>query len=46
MDTLEHNGPMFPSQYKPHNLPIIYNGEKIYLQPIAGKFNLCKINWE
>jgi DNA topoisomerase I len=34
-DTLEHNGPMFPPEYKPHNLPIIYNEEKIYLQPIA-----------
>ena len=36
-DTLEHNGPMFPPEYKPHNLPIIYNGEKIKVEKSQPK---------
>lgn len=30
---LHHNGVMFPPEYEPHNIPIIYNGNKIYLDP-------------
>ena len=39
--TLKHNGPMFPSLYEPHDIPIIYtnqiNGEKqkVYLNSKA-----------
>ncbi len=39
--TLEHNGPMFPPLYTPHNIPIIYTDSvtneksKIYLNPKA-----------
>ncbi|KAG7394441.1 DNA topoisomerase 1 [Phytophthora boehmeriae] len=31
--TLEHNGVMFPPPYKPHNVPLIYNGKEIELTP-------------
>lgn len=31
--TLSHNGVLFPPEYAPHNVPIIYNGEKIQLDP-------------
>jgi DNA topoisomerase-1 len=30
---LQHNGPMFPPEYIPHNIPIIINSEKIILPP-------------
>ena len=30
-----HNGPMFPEEYKPHNIPIIIKGEKITLDKEA-----------
>jgi DNA topoisomerase-1 len=29
--TLTHNGVMFPPEYKPHGVPLIYKGEKIVL---------------
>lgn len=28
-----HNGPMFPEEYKPHNIPIIINQNKVNLNP-------------
>lgn len=34
-DTLEHNGPLFPPLYEPHNIPVIYKGSKIQQQPSA-----------
>ena len=34
-DTLEHNGPLFPSLYEPHNIPVIYQGKEVLLQPKA-----------
>lgn len=36
--TLQHNGVMFPEEYKPHNTPIIYNGRKIVLNPLAEEY--------
>lgn len=32
--TLEHNGVLFPEEYKPHNIPLKYNNEKIKLEPL------------
>lgn len=32
-DTLEHNGVMFPPEYEPHGVEIIYDGEKVKLTP-------------
>lgn len=32
-NTFRHNGPMFPEEYQPHNLPIIVNGERITFNP-------------
>lgn len=29
--TLKHNGVMFPSEYKKHNVPLLYNGKEIFL---------------
>jgi len=29
--TLEHNGVLFPEEYKEHNIPLIYDGKKIKL---------------
>ncbi|GMF32654.1 unnamed protein product [Phytophthora lilii] len=31
--TLEHNGVMFPPPYKPHHVPLIYEGKEIELTP-------------
>jgi DNA topoisomerase-1 len=31
--TLEHNGVMFPPPYKPHHVPLLYNGKEIELSP-------------
>ena len=30
--TFIHNGVMFPKEYETTNIPVIYNGEKIYLE--------------
>jgi DNA topoisomerase-1 len=35
-NVLHHNGPMFPPEYEPHNIPIIYNNKKIVL-PIKAE---------
>jgi len=32
-ETFHHNGVMFPPEYEPHKIPIIYKGEKIQLKP-------------
>ena len=32
-DTLSHNGPLFPTPYEPHNIPVLYNNEEISLLP-------------
>ena len=36
--TLQHNGVLFPSPYKPHNTPLIYNGEEIKLTPLSEEY--------
>lgn len=40
--TLEHSGPFFPPPYTPHGIPLIYDGQKIHLEPeaeeVAGFF--------
>ncbi|KAJ2897417.1 DNA topoisomerase 1, partial [Coemansia aciculifera] len=33
--TLEHFGVMFPPEYEPHGLPLIYRGQKIAMHPIV-----------
>ena len=33
--TLNHNGVLFPSEYVPHGIPVIYNGEKVQLSAEA-----------
>jgi DNA topoisomerase-1 len=35
---LKHNGPFFPSEYKPHKIPIIVNNKKIILKPEAEEY--------
>lgn len=35
---LRHNGPFFPSEYKPHKIPIIVNNEKIILSEKAEEY--------
>ena len=35
---LKHNGPFFPPEYIPHNIPIIFNGKKINLPAIAEEY--------
>lgn len=34
-NTLHHKGVIFPPDYVPHNIPVTYNGKKIYLNPEA-----------
>lgn len=36
--TFKHNGVMFPEQYKPHKIPLIYEGEKIILDPESEEY--------
>jgi DNA topoisomerase-1 len=31
--TLEHNGVLFPSEYKAHNIPLLYNNQYVQLDP-------------
>ena len=35
---LEHNGPCFPEPYEKHDVPLIYNGEKIKLNEQAEEY--------
>jgi len=35
---LYHNGPMFPDEYQPHKIPLIYKNEKIILPSEAEEF--------
>jgi hypothetical protein len=37
-DKLYHNGPLFPDEYQPHKIPIIYKNEKIVLPTEAEEF--------
>ena len=37
-ETLEHNGVMFPPEYEPHKIPIIYKGTEIILSPLAEEY--------
>ena len=37
-EKLYHNGPMFPDEYQPHQIPVLYKGEKIILSPDAEEF--------
>lgn len=32
--TLEHNGVLFPPPYKPHHVPLLYNGKEVELTPV------------
>ena len=36
--TFEHNGVVFAPLYEPHNIPIIYEGKKIKLPPLAEEY--------
>jgi len=36
--SFKHNGVLFPEPYIPHNIPIIYNGEKIVLDSISEEY--------
>ena len=35
---LHHNGPMFPDEYTPHNIPILFKNKKIILNAEAEEF--------
>lgn len=35
---LQHNGPLFPLPYIPHNIPIIVNNKEIILPPLAEEY--------
>lgn len=35
---LQHNGPMFPEEYKPHKIPVIIKGEEIVLSELAEEY--------
>ena len=34
----KHNGVYFPPEYIPHNIPLLYNKEKVYLEPLAEEY--------
>jgi DNA topoisomerase-1 len=37
-EKLHHNGPMFPDEYEPHKVPLLYKNEKIILPSEAEEF--------
>lgn len=37
-DTFSHNGVLFPEPYKPHGIPLIYDGKKIELKPDSEEY--------
>ena len=37
-NTLEHNGVLFPDNYKQHNIPLIYDNQKIKLNILAEEY--------
>jgi len=37
-DKLFHNGPLFPDEYQPHKIPVLFKKEKIELSPDAEEF--------
>lgn len=37
-DTFSHNGVLFPEPYKPHGIPLIYDGKKIVLKPDSEEY--------
>jgi DNA topoisomerase-1 len=44
--TLEHNGVVFPPEYEPHGVPLVYDGQEVVLLPheeeVAGFFAVMK----
>ena len=36
--TFEHNGVLFPPEYVPHKVPIVYEGKEIVLPPLAEEY--------
>ena len=36
--TFSHSGVIFPEPYEPHQIPLIYNGEKIILKPDSEEY--------
>ena len=44
--TLEHRGVLFPPEYEPHGVPLVYDGQEVKLLPheeeIAGFFAVMK----
>lgn len=36
--TLEHNGPIFPDEYIPHGVPVLYQGQPVYLEPLQEEY--------
>ena len=47
--SLQHNGVWFPPEYEPHGIPILYNGNKIELEPKAEEiatFYAAKLDTE
>jgi hypothetical protein len=36
--TFSHNGVLFPEPYKPHKIPLIYDGKEIVLEPNSEEY--------
>jgi len=36
--TLEHNGVLFPPEYVPHNIPVMYDSHEVKLEPKAEEY--------
>ena len=43
--SLIHNGPMFPSEYKSHKIPVIINNEKIILPELAEEYAVMYVKF-
>lgn len=39
--TLQHSGPLFPADYKPHGIPLTYDGRDVALPPEAEEIVTC-----
>ena len=44
-ETFQHNGVMFPPEYEPHGIPIIYKGTEIKLPILAEEYATIYANF-
>ena len=44
-EVFRHNGPYFPEEYTPHNIPVIINNEEVILPKLAEEYITLYANY-